>query len=101
VLGPNIEHERSGESCAVYPLPTTLDGLALSIGTMRCGASNGPRRPVGMLVGTGRSMRLRVEDDGTGFGRIDDEGRLVLRTGIGTFVGSDVGNVTLRRAANS
>jgi hypothetical protein len=46
-------------------------------------------------------MRLRVEDDGTGSGRIDDEGRLVLRTGIGTFVGSDVGNVTLRRAANS
>jgi hypothetical protein len=46
-------------------------------------------------------MRLRVEDDGTGFGGIDDEGRLVLRTGIVTFVGGDVGNVTLRRAANS
>jgi hypothetical protein len=38
------------------------------------------------------------EDDGTGFEGVDD-GRLMLKTGIGAFVGSDVASVTLRRAA--
>jgi hypothetical protein len=40
------------------------------------------------------------EDDGTSFEGVDN-GRLLLKTGIGTFVGSDVGSVTLRRAARS
>lgn len=60
------------DKCAENPFPTTLVGLALSIGKIRCGLSEPSQRPAGASVGIGRSMRWIMDDDGAGSVRLDD-----------------------------
>jgi hypothetical protein len=82
---------------AVKPFPMTFDGLDFSIGTIRCGASKEPRRPSGMPVGIGRSMRWTLEEDGVGL-RFDGEDTAVLTTGTVTIGGGDIESVALKCA---
>jgi hypothetical protein len=66
----------------------------LSMGTIKCGASKGPRMLAGTLVEIGRLKKLSVDDGRIGTGRLGD-GRLVLIGGTRTVVGGDAEGMPL------